>query len=245
MQVMPGDLTLGLDIGTTAVKVLVLDDGGWWKLATFPTPPLEELIEEMNSHLVEWMDKDDLARIVTIGVCGQGQSAIILDDENQILGDIITWQDSPDAEIIDDYDARFPLQWRIDNQGAHLPEGRAWLPVKLKQWALRHPELVAQANVAIQVKDLVNYSLTGVVCSDARSMRGLSRNSELLQWIGLGDIIPPISRPTEIIGQSLDSNVICGTCDMSAGLEGLFLGLDVAGNLANTSEHRVSSVSLQ
>ena len=33
MQVMPGDLTLGLDIGTTAVKVLVLDDGGWWKLS--------------------------------------------------------------------------------------------------------------------------------------------------------------------------------------------------------------------
>ena len=237
MQVMPGDLTLGLDIGTTAVKVLVLDDGGWWKLATFPTPPLEELIDEMNTHLSEWMDEEDLARVVTIGACGQGQSAIIFDDENQILGDIITWQDTPNADIIDDFDARFPLQWRIDNLGAHLPEGRAWLPVKLKQWALRHPELVAQANVALQVKDLVNYSLTGVVCSDSRSMRGLSSDEELLRWIGLGDIIPPLMQPTDIIGQSMGSDIICGTCDMSAGLEGLFLGLGIAGNLANTSEH--------
>jgi len=245
MQVMPGDLTLGLDIGTTAVKVLVLDEGGWWKIATFPTPPLEELIEEMNTHLSEWMDEEDLARVVTVGACGQGQSAIILDDENQILGDIITWQDSPDADLIDDFDARFPLQWRIDNLGAHLPEGRAWLPVKLRQWALRHPELIERANVAIQVKDLVNYSMTGVVCSDARSMRGLNHSEELLQWIGLGDIIPPIMQPTDIIGQSMKADVICGTCDMSAGLEGLFLGLGIAGNLANTSEHVAIHPSVQ
>ena len=237
MSDMSGELTLGLDIGTSAVKVLVIDEGGWWRLATFPTPPLELLVEEMNNHLRQWMDESDLSRVSTIGVCGQGQSAIVLDDENRVLGEIITWQDRPEPELIEEYDRLFPFSWRIDNMDSHLPEGRAWLPVKLKQWALRHPNLISKANVAIQVKDLVNYSLTGVVCSDRRSFRGMVENTELLEWIGLGDILPDFRTPTEILGQAMGADVIVGTCDMSAGLEGLYLGLGVAGNLANTSEH--------
>ena len=237
MPELSGDLTLGLDVGSTAVKVLVLDEGGWWRLATFPTPPLERLIEEMNENLRQWMDESDLRKVKTIGVCGQGQSAIILDDENQVLGDIITWQERPDPELIEEFDRLFPSSWRLRHMASHLPEGRAWLPVKLKQWALRHPELIARANVAIQVKDLVNYSLTGEVSSDARSFRGMVGNPELLDWIGLGDIMPKLRPPTEILGQAMGADVIVGTCDMSAGLEGLHLGIGVVGNLANTSEH--------
>ena len=237
MSEMSGQLCLGLDIGSSAVKILLLDDGGWWRLSTFPTPPLENLIQEMNEHLSQWLEPEGLERVCTIGVCGQGQSAIILDDENILLGDIITWQDQPLPSLIEEFDERFPLQWRVENLGMHLPEGRAWLPVKLRQWALRHPELIGKANVAIQVKDLVNLSLTGIVCSDQRSNRGLISNPELLEWIGLGNILPPMKKPTDVIGQSRNAKVICGSCDMSAGLEGLFMGVGVVGNLANTSEH--------
>jgi mannitol-1-phosphate 5-dehydrogenase len=237
MPEMSGQLCLGLDIGSSAVKVLLLDDGGWWRLSTFPTPPLENLIQEMNEHLSKWLEPEGLDRVYTIGVCGQGQSAIILDDGNNLLGDIITWQEQPLPSLIEEFDGRFPLQWRIENLGMHLPEGRAWLPVKLRQWALRHPELIGKANVAIQVKDLVNLSLTGIVCSDQRSNRGLISNPELLEWIGLGNILPPMKKPTDIIGKSRNAKVICGACDMSAGLEGLFMGVGIAGNLANTSEH--------
>jgi sugar (pentulose or hexulose) kinase len=55
----------------------------------------------MNEHLNQWLEPEDLDRVCTIGVCGQGQSAIILDDENSLLGDIITWQDQPLPSLIE------------------------------------------------------------------------------------------------------------------------------------------------
>lgn len=100
------DCFLGIDLGTSAVKVLLVDEGGAVRgsgSAEYPVrrprpgcaeqDPAEwwRATGEATRQAVSWAGKD--ARIVGIGVSGQMHGTVLLDEREQPLAPAIIWAD--------------------------------------------------------------------------------------------------------------------------------------------------------
>jgi mannitol-1-phosphate 5-dehydrogenase len=234
MEAPPGDgsLTLAIDVGSTAVKLLLLSPEGDWTISTHPTnieSPWPAVRTAVHPHA---------HRIERIGITGQGPSALLVQNGVRV-GHLGTWQDPLTVEEC------------VLGDGAILHPSGPWLPRRLKQWADSNPQ--REGLTSLQIKDWLNFELTGIPASDARSMRGLldrdgTMPSHLQDWVGLGEIVPPLFDPATVIGRvtangatlsglSVGTEVICGCDDLSAGVLGLGPADGQVFNLANTSEH--------
>ncbi len=207
-------LTLGIDVGTSATKVLLLQPDGQWEMHSWSSA------EGVWDNLREWLaERGQL--VVRVGITGHGPSAIVI-RENEVVGRVIPWHEPlPEG-----------CERPVENDHI-LPPTRAWVPSRLTQWEREHGPI--GDGVAVQLKDMLNWELTGVVARDSRSMRGYS---------GKGCFHLPeevIGRVSEnganLSGISVGAEVICGCDDLSAGVLGLSAGESDLFNLANTSEH--------
>ena len=160
-------------------------------------------------------------QITRVGITAHGPSAIVIRDGN-LCGRIIPWHEP------------LPKDCERPTQGAHqLPQTRAWVPSRLAQWETEFGAI--DDGIAIQLKDLYNWELTGIVARDSRSMRGYLVKSHLHlpeQVIGLVN-----KAGAELSGIPEGVEVICGCDDLTAGVIGLGVQKGVVFNLANTSEH--------
>jgi|GEM_PF-200791 len=227
----PGPLTLGIDVGSTATKLLLLDARGQWTMASFPTDLAKtwDMVKpEIEAHA---------ARIRAVGITGQGQSALLIDSNCQQVGPMQTWRDPLTVPPVALGDA------------CQLHPDGGWLPRRLAQWRADNPDLDISDCKALQIKDMLNAQLTGVRASDARSLRGwLNTDGSVCANLGMGEIKPTLFPPESVIGSVTaeaaaisglprGTPLICGCDDLAAGVAGLGLSEGDAFNLANTSEH--------
>ena len=211
---MKGPYTLGIDVGTSATKVLLLDNSGEWEMGSWPTS------EGLWDNLQHWLSRRGES-VVRVGITGHGPSAIVIRN-GEVIGSKISWFD----------DFLEGCEREVDNN--HILTGsRAWVPSRLAQWEKENGPI--GDGVPLQLKDLYNWELTGVVGRDTRSMRGYSGEGNFFY-------------PDEVIGRvntagsktsgiSIGAEVICGCDDLTAGVLGLNANQGDLFNLANTSEH--------
>ncbi len=207
-------LTLGIDVGTSATKVLLLKSDSTWEMHVWPSS------EDLWGNLREWLGSRGL-RIERVGITTHGPSAVVLRD-GELCGRVIPWQE------------HLPDGCEVPSAGKHiLPSTRAWVPARLAQWELENGPV--GNGIAVQLKDFYNWQLTGNIARDSRSMRG---------YVGDGhfhlpeDVIGQVSRQgAELSGITKGAEVICGCDDLTAGVIGLGASEGVLFNLANTSEH--------
>jgi mannitol-1-phosphate 5-dehydrogenase len=211
---MKGPYTLGIDVGTSATKVLLLDNYGEWEMGSWPTS------EGVWPNLKEWLNgRGD--SVVRAGITGHGPSAIVIRD-GAVIGNQISWFDKIPEDCIRD----------VENDHI-LPPTRAWVPSRLAQWEKENGPI--GDGVALQLKDLYNWELTGVVARDTRSMRGYSGEGN---FFNPDEVIGQVnSAGSEISGIVIGAEVICGCDDLTAGVLGLNALQGDLFNLANTSEH--------
>ena len=211
---MPDRLTLGIDVGTSATKVLLLKSDSSWEMHVWPSS------EDLWSNLREWLGNRG-QHIERLGITTHGPSAVVIRD-GELCGRVIPWhEDLPDGCD------RNPEGEQV------LPQTRAWVPARLAQWELENGPV--GDGIAVQLKDFYNWQLTNVIARDSRSMRG---------YVGVGhfhlpeDVIGRVSKQgAELSGISQGAEVICGCDDLTAGVIGLGAVDGVLFNLANTSEH--------
>ena len=207
-------LTLGIDVGTSATKVLLLKPDSTWEMQVWPSS------EGLWDNLRNWLG-DRGQDIDRVGITTHGPSAVVIRD-GALCGRVIPWH-----EVL-------PDECRRPTVGEHvLPSTRAWVPARLAQWEQENGPV--GNGIPIQLKDLYNWELTGVVARDSRSMRG---------YVGDGhfhlpeEIIGQISEQgAELSGITQGAEVICGCDDLTAGVIGLGAVEGILFNLANTSEH--------
>jgi len=107
-----GGLALGIDLGTTAVKVAVLDGEGNvvgfgsapTRLITAPGGLIEQDVEEMWQSVAQALrqalgDVPTGGRVRAIGVSSQGGTLVLLDGARAPLGNAISWMDSRPARL--------------------------------------------------------------------------------------------------------------------------------------------------
>ena len=211
---MLGGQTLGIDVGSTATKVVLLNTDSSWEMHEWSSK------DDLWSNLRTWLQSKD-TQITRVGITAHGPSAIVIRDGN-LCGRIIPWHEP------------LPKDCERPTQGAHqLPQTRAWVPSRLAQWETEFGAI--DGGIAIQLKDMYNWELTGIVARDSRSMRGYLVKSHLHlpeEVIGLVN-----KAGSELSGIPEGVEVICGCDDLTAGVIGLGVQKGVVFNLANTSEH--------
>ena len=211
---MPSSLTLGIDVGTTYTKSLLLYPNGNWEMHHWPTS------EGVWENLREWLGLRG-EKVDRVGIKGHVPSAIVIRD-GAVCGRIITWDEPlPDG-----------CEREVENDHILTPN-RSWVPARIAHWELENDSI--RDGVAVQLKDMLNWELTGVIARDSRSMRGYSGEGffkfpdEVIGFVS--------SSGSKLSGIKLGAEVICGCDDLTAGVLGLGITDGQIFNLANTSEH--------
>ncbi|MEE2812721.1 MAG: hypothetical protein VX627_06860 [Candidatus Thermoplasmatota archaeon] len=206
--------TLGIDVGTSSTKVILLNEESEWDMHVWPSS------EGVWNNLKQWLD-GRTENIIRVGITGHGPSAIVIRD-GALCGRMIQWNES------------IPESCERPTFGDQiLSPSRSWVPSRLAQWELENGPI--GNGVVVQLKDFLNWELTGVIARDSRSMRG---------YVGEGhfhlpeDVIGTITETgSRLSGIPEGVEVICGCDDLTAGVLGLGAPDGCLFNLANTSEH--------
>lgn len=210
--------TVGIDIGTSAVKVAAVAlDGSLLAEASRPYPMLtphpgwveqspEDWWTATCSAVREAVGSLREAEIIGVGLSGQLNGFVLLDAQDRPLGNAIIWLDTRAAAEADELRDRFGDLLR---QRA-ATELNAITQLAKLAWLARHePDRLARARSALLVKDYILWRLTGVRRTDPSdaSATGMMDIRELA-WIeelcaGAGfdpGLLPPIGASTAVAG---------------------------------------------
>jgi sugar (pentulose or hexulose) kinase len=143
-------LLLGVDIGTTACKALVLEASGQLiALAERPTPWVEvetggeiqaDVLEEtVITAITDALSQAPRAAVPAMGVTGMGETGFLVDRDGQALTPGIAWHDRRglgEAEALAGRLGRARFQERTG-----LPLGPSWTIAKIRSVLVREPPL--------------------------------------------------------------------------------------------------------
>lgn len=212
---------LGIDIGTTATKGIIIDTEGHILAEasapctlSSPRPGWAEEDPEQWWNNVGRVCRDLLAQgfspadIAAVGVSGMVPTVVLLDDEGRVLRPSIQQNDARAHEEIEEFRNRTDEADILYRTGSAITQQSVG-PKLL--WLWRHePEVMARARKVLGSYDFINYRLTGEFSCEQNwalesglfDMRRYDWADDLLAlaqidrtWLGT------VHRPSDIIGQ--------------------------------------------
>lgn len=176
-------LYIGVDLGTSAVKLLLMDgEGKIHKIVSkeyplyFPHPgwseqkPEDWFVQSMEGikELISECNKDEVAGI-SFG--GQMHGLVALDKEDQVIRPAILWNDGRTGEETD-YLNRVIGKDKLSAYTANIAFAGFTAPKIL--WMKKHePENFARIAKIMLPKDYLAYKLSGVFCTDVSDASGM------------------------------------------------------------------------
>lgn len=164
---------MGIDIGTSAVKILLVNRGGdVVQEVSKPLPLIQDKAGYSEQDPKDWVDQtvsglSDLMRdfdgepeaIEGISFSGQMHGLVLLDENNDVLRHAILWNDTRTTEECEDIYKTVGKDRLLEITKNPALEGFT-LPKIL--WVKKHePELFSKVNKFLLPKDYVRYKLTG------------------------------------------------------------------------------------
>lgn len=176
-------LYIGVDLGTSAVKLLLMDEKGViqkivsreYPLA-FPNPGWseqnpEDWLKETVAGIRELTAECDRSQIAGIGCGGQMHGLVVLDKDDKVLRPAILWNDGRTAEETE-YLNTVVGKETLSRYTANIAFAGFTAPKLL--WMRKHePELFGRIEKIMLPKDYLNYMLTGVHCTDVSDASGM------------------------------------------------------------------------
>jgi len=170
---------LGIDIGTSGVKAVLLDEGG--VLVQQATAPLtvsrpQPLFSEQDpehwwqatGRAVASLDPERRRAVRAVGVAGQMHGATLLGEGDRVLRPAILWNDGRSGAECAELEAAEPRARAITANGA-----QAGFTAPKLLWVRRHePEIFAAVKTVLLPKDYVRLRMTGVKASDMSDAAG-------------------------------------------------------------------------
>ena len=177
------DLYIGIDLGTSSVKLMLVDGDGEIKntvtkeyLVSYPKSGWSEQNASdwwsaICEALPELLDGFDGQHVKGIGVAGQMHGLVVLDKDDNVIRPTILWNDGrTDKETV--YlnevigkDKLFEYTGNIAFAGFTAP--------KIMWLRKNEPENFAKISKMMLPKDYINYLLTGTHCTDYSDASGM------------------------------------------------------------------------
>lgn len=208
---MAEDLYVGVDVGTSSIKVLFLSEDGSFsrkdeeKVTTFRTGNHAE--QDARDYLtaikkITSRHSDIINSVKAIGLSGHTPSVVCIDQSGEPTMPVLIWQDNRAEKEALDLAQEFNNP--VDTIGTSLPWAASACPAKLL-WIHRNlPEVQSKTAWVLQPKDFVGFHLTGEAISDPWSSKGLCNvlTSEapagLFDFLGWDESVIPEIRKGEL-----------------------------------------------
>ena len=181
---------LGIDIGTTAIKAMVVDEFG--SVAGVGESPLE-----ISVPMPGWAEQDpsdwwqgtvkavraaciqaNVREVTSIGLSGQMHSSVLLDKADRMLRPAILWNDvrtTAQCRFITDKIGKPGLRRLVGN-----PALEGFTAPKLLWMRDEEPHLFERARTLLLPKDYVRLAMTGEKAFGRRRYAAVRRTAELL-----------------------------------------------------------------
>lgn len=176
-------LYIGIDLGTSAVKLLLMDGAGKILKIVFREYPLsfphpgwseqnpEDWLRETVAGIRELTADCDKTQVAGIGCGGQMHGLVVLDKNDAVLRPVILWNDGRTAEETTWLNTVIGKE-RLSAYTANIAFAGFTAPKLL--WMRKHePELFSKIDKIMLPKDYLNYMLTGVHCTDVSDASGM------------------------------------------------------------------------
>lgn len=212
---------IGVDLGTSAVKILLVNQDGNVCHEVSKSYPLiieksgyseqnpEEWVEKTTEGLAQLMEEfdGDAKDIEGISFSGQMHGLVLLDNENQVLRNAILWNDTRTTKQCKDIYEVVGKQQLLDITKNPALEGFT-LPKIL--WVKENePGLFEKASLFMLPKDYLRYRITGNIHMDYSDAAGTlllnvakrEWSKEILDLFGLSlDFCPPLVESHGFVG---------------------------------------------
>lgn len=167
---------IGIDLGTSAVKLLLLSDSGKVVKTVsreypleFPQPGWSQQNPEdwwnaILDGIPELLTDINLVKIGGIGVAGQMHGLVVLDENDWVLRPAILWNDGRTAVETDYLNHEIGQDFLLEHTGNIAFAG--FTAPKLLWMKTHEPALFSRIAKVMLPKDYVNYKLTGQFTTD-------------------------------------------------------------------------------
>ena len=240
---------IGIDVGTTAIKAILIDQRGN-RLDAFSRP--YAISRPHDGHAEQnpqdWMDGvlaalsqfaagQDLSGLAGIGICSQVNTHVFVDGAGQPLLPAILWQDGRSARDAGELDAHVTAQQKLDWFGGPVPIDASHALSRMAHVRRTAPDIYARTRHVLLPKDFCVLQLTGAVGSDPIAAVGLVDRAgyvaPLLDLVpGAAERLPPLFGFTHVAGRvrsglpCAGAPVVVGAMDAWGGMFGTGVAAD-------------------
>ena len=212
-------LYVGIDLGTSAVKLLLMDgEGKIQKIVSreyplyFPHPGWseqkpEDWYEQVMDGMKELIAEADKSKVAGISFGGQMHGLVILDKEDQVIRPAILWNDGRTYEECD-YLNNVIGKEKLSEYTANISFTGFTAP-KILWVKNKEPENFKKIVKIMLPKDYIAYKLTGVNCTDVSDASGMLLmdvknrrwSKEMCEICGISeDMLPKLYESYERVG---------------------------------------------
>ena len=212
-------LYIGIDLGTSACKLLLVDgEGAVLNEVTkeyplsFPQPGWSEQNPEdwwraVVDGVPELLRGFDAAQAAGIGAGGQMHGLVALDGNDEVIRPAILWNDGRTAAQVDYLNETIGKE-KLSQYTANIAFAGFTAP-KLLWMRENEPELFARIRKIMLPKDYINFKLTGVHCTDYSDASGMLLldvarkcwSKEMCQICGVAEEqLPRLYESWEVVG---------------------------------------------
>jgi xylulokinase len=241
-----GGLFLGVDVGTSGVKAILVGEGG--EVAAAATEPLT-----LQTPHPGWAEQDPArwaeagfaairrvveavpgARIAAVGIAGQMHSSVFLDRAGEVIRPALLWCDGRTTAECGEITARAGGEETLREWTANPALEGFTLPKLL--WLRRHePAAFARLATVLLPKDYLRFRLTGALATDPSDASAtLMYDTARLRWSG--EVMEAMELPPGILPQVGGSAEVLGhVTAAAAAATGLAAGTPVVGGGADNA----------
>lgn len=176
---------IGVDVGTSSMKTILMDENGEiYAQASRDYPLYEPANGWAEQDPLDWknaafqtiasvVQKSGVAKesIAGIGLTGQMHGLVMLDENDQPIGRSIIWCDQRSKKQVQDMLARMPVEeWLAATSN---PPIAGWTAAKIMWMRENEPERFALCRKILLPKDYIRFVLTGIFATDVSDATGM------------------------------------------------------------------------
>ena len=176
-------LYVGIDLGTSAVKLLMMDETGKIHKIVSKTYPLyfphsgwaeqnpQDWLDKTMEGFSELLSNCDKSMVAGISFGGQMHGLVVLDEDDQVIRPAILWNDGRTGEETD-YLNQVIGKEKLSEYTGNIAFAGFTAP-KILWMEKNEPENFARIAKIMLPKDFLAYKLTGVFCTDLSDASGM------------------------------------------------------------------------